>query len=219
MSLLRRHGWRIALVASGVTLLLGAPRHPEADAHDPLREELATMTAHAAWVPAHVFILLSTVLLAAGLVTAFRRDAWPLARRELGLAAVWVSLYVVEAAFHLAAVVDSDALANGETPLVATVHVVLSVLLYPPTGFAIAFLAFRQLRSWTGLRRLVGLPGVVAGTLHASSVPLTLLLPDVEMTPVFAGAGISLALWALSTGLAGAPRMATEAADPVPMRV
>ncbi len=55
-SLLRTHGWRIALVPSGIAMLAGGPRHPEADAEGSLREELATMTAHPDWVPAHTFI-------------------------------------------------------------------------------------------------------------------------------------------------------------------
>jgi hypothetical protein len=46
------------------------------------------------------------------------------------------------------------------------------------------------------------------------SVPLALALPDAEITPIFAGSGILLALWALATGLAGAPRPAAVPAAP-----
>lgn len=53
------------------------------------------------------------------------------------------------------------------------------------------------------------MPGVVGGTLHALAVPLTLALPTAELTPVFAGATVLIAVWSLTTGLAGAPQPAT----------
>ena len=59
-------------------------------------------------------------------------------------------------------------------------------------------------------RRLVSLVGVVAGTLHAVSVPLTLVLPDAELTPVFAAAAVLLSLFAIGLGLSRAPRPVTE---------
>ncbi len=37
----RPQGWRIALLASGLTMLAGGALHPDADAQDSLREELA----------------------------------------------------------------------------------------------------------------------------------------------------------------------------------
>ncbi len=73
MNVLRNHGWRIALVASGFFMLTGAPRHPSSDGKDPLRQELAVMTSHPDWVPAHLFVMLSTVLFAAGLLMAYRK--------------------------------------------------------------------------------------------------------------------------------------------------
>jgi hypothetical protein len=207
MTLLRTSGWRVALALSGVTMLIGGPMHPSADAEDSLREELATMTADPSWVPAHVFVVLSTLLLAVGLWVAHRRQAWPVGtRRTLKVAAVAISLYTVEAVFHLAAAVDSHELHHGDAAPVAFTHVGLSVLLYPIAGIAVAALAARQVSSWPGLRKAAGVPGVVAGLLHASSVPLTLLLPDTELGPVFAGAAISLAVWALATAVTGAPR-------------
>ena len=206
-SRLRRHGWRVALSVSGIAMLAGGPQHPSADAKDSLSDELATMTADPAWVPAHALVVVSTILLAVGLVAAYRTRAWPVpTRRALGIAAVTVCLYTVETVFHLAAVVDSDALAHGETAPVATVHILLSIVLYPVTGVAVVLLAVTQLMASRGLRRLVAVPGVAFGTLHALAVPLTLLLPTAEITPVFAGAAISSAIWALATAAAGAPR-------------
>ena len=64
MTFLHQHGWRIALVASGVIAAAGGPMHPSSDAEDPIRDELATMTADPSWVPGHSLIVVSTVVLA-----------------------------------------------------------------------------------------------------------------------------------------------------------
>lgn len=219
MTLLRTHGWRIALVASAATALMGGPMHPSADAEDGLLEELATMTAHPDWVPAHSLIMLSAVLLAIGLTAAYRGRSWPTAHKAVGTAALAVSLYVVETLFHLAAAVDSDKLHHGEYAPVAFTHIGLSVILYPLAGIAIAYLASRQVMTWRGPRRITGVPGVVGGTLHAVAVPLTLALPAAELTPVFAGATVLIAVWSLTTGLAGAPRQAVATPTATPATV
>ena len=208
MNPLRNHGWRIALIASGVLMVTGAPRHPSSDGKDPMRQELAVMTSHPDWVPAHLMIMLSTMLLAAGLIMAYRKGAWPGVRRPLGVAAVAVTVYVIETAFHLAAAVDNHALQHGGAAPVATTHIWLSVLLYPVTGLALAYLGIRQLAVWRGARRFLGLPAAVGGLAHAVSVPLTLVLPDAELSPVFATAAMLIAAYALLNGLAGAPRPA-----------
>jgi hypothetical protein len=219
VALLRTHGWRLALAASGITMLIGGPMHPEAEAKHPLREELAIMTAHPNWVPAHLFVVLSTALLAVGLVAAYRGKAWPAIHRALGVAALAVSLYLVETVFHLAAVVDSDNLHHGHSAPVAFTHVGLSVLLYPVAGLAIAYLASRQLVGWRGPRRITGLLGMAGGLVHALSVPLVLALPDTELSLMFAGSAVLIAVWSLVTGLAGAPRAAGVPAARHPVAV
>lgn len=214
MTTLRTHGWRLLLLASGAFMLAGGPRHPESDASHPLREELATMTAHPDWVPAHALVLASTVLLALGLWAARASGTWPSStRRSLTVGAVAVSVYVVEAVFHLAAVVDSHALAHGEAAPVATTHIGLSLLLYPVTGLAIAGLALSYGRALGGWRRAVAAAGVVAGLAMATSVPLTMVLPDVELTPLFALASVLTAGWAIGTGAAGVGRRTVGRVD------
>lgn len=219
MNLLRTHGWRIALVASGVVLVTGAPRHPSSDGKDPMRQELAVMTSHPDWVPAHLLVMLSTVLFAAGLLMAYRKGVWPDVRRALGIAAVAVAAYVIETGFHLAAVVDNHALHHGGATPVATTHIWLSVLLYPLTGLAVSYLGIRQLAVWRGARRLLGLPAVVGGLAHAVSVPLTLALPDAELSPVFAVSALLFAAYAVVNGLAGAPRPVVVPAERQPVMV
>jgi hypothetical protein len=61
----------------------------------------------------------------------------------------------------------------------------------------------------------IPLLAIVAGVLHATSVPATLVFPDAELSPMFACAGITLALWSLLTGLAGASRP-VRTSDSVP---
>ena len=208
MSLFRTHGWRLLLVASGILLAMGGRMHPSADAEDDLRTELATMTADERWVPGHALIALSTILLAAGLWWAWRTDAWPASvRRPLGIAAAAVSVYVVETFAHLLAVTDSEALAHGESAPVAMTHVGLSILLYPITGWAIVYLAWAFGRAWGGWRWAISVIGIASGLLQAFSVPATILFPDAEVSPMFAGAGISLAVFSVLTGSVGAPRV------------
>lgn len=215
MFALRTHGWRLALVASGILLALGGRMHPEADAEDNLRHELATMTADDRWIPGHTLIVISTVLLALGLWTAYRTRAWPsTVQRTLGLAAAAVSLYVVETLAHLGAAADAEALAHGEAAPVAMTHIGLSVVLYPITGCAIVLLAWSFGRAWRGWRRVIAGLGIGSGLLHAFSVPTTILLPDAELSWMFAGAAILLALFSVATGLAGAPRVVVTAKEP-----
>jgi hypothetical protein len=212
MDTLRTYGWRLALIGSGIALIAGGRMHPDADAEDSLREELATMTADDAWVLGHSLIVVSTVLLATGLWLARRQDVWPEQVRPALAFATWaVSLYVLETLVHLGAVVDSDALHDGRAAPVAFIHVGLSAALYPLTGWAVARLALSLGRAWGGLRWGVAALGVAAGGLHLASVPSALLFPDVEATPLFAGSAVLLALWSVGTGVVGVGKRTTVA--------
>ncbi|MFC7489899.1 MULTISPECIES: hypothetical protein [unclassified Knoellia] len=206
MTTLRTHGWRLALVLAGVLIALGGRLHPDAESTDPLRQELATMTAHENWVPGHALIMFGTFALVAGLWLARATGVWAEARRALTVAAVAMSLYAVETVFHLAASVDAHALAHGDAAPVAFTHVGLSVVLYPLAGGALAALGVRLVRTLSGVRRIPPLLAVVAGVMHGLSVPATLLLPDAELSPMFAIGGMGMALWAIGSGLLGAGR-------------
>ena len=126
-----------------------------------------------------------------------------------------MSLYAVETAFHLAAVTDSAALAAGEMPPLTLAHLALATVLYPLSGTGLVLL---------GPTCSPRSPGSVAwcrcspssAVLHGSSI-LTLLLPTFEATPLFAGAGMSIALWALLTGIVGASsRQVARSSAPEP---
>jgi uncharacterized membrane protein YozB (DUF420 family) len=217
--------WRLAFVAAGLTMAVGGPMHPESDAEDPLRQELATMASGDTWVLSHSLIALGTALLAAGLWLAVRHGSWPSAtHRALRFAAIALSVYVVETIFHLATAVDVDALRDGEVAPVAFAHIALSVVLYPVSGLALAWLSVTLLRSVPFPHKLLAVAGLAGGLLHAVSVPLTLLFPDTELTPAFAGAGMLMAAWALGTGIAGfgpatrrVPSPSTGTTAPVPV--
>ena len=219
MSTIRTARWRIAFGLAGVTMALGGRMHPEADAEDSLRQELATMTAGDTWVLSHTLLAIGTALLAVGLWAAHRSRTWPSSTRlPLHVVAVTMSLYVVETLFHLASVVDSDALADGGPAPVAFTHVGLSLVLYPLTGLTFAWLNARLFRAVGVPEKVFGVIGVVAGLLHASSVPMTIVFPDAELSPMFAGAGMLFAAWSLGLGISGLrtvvdrPSVATSAA-------
>ncbi|MHB1138668.1 MAG: alpha/beta fold hydrolase [Microthrixaceae bacterium] len=204
MTISRTNTWRLAFVAGGAAMAIGGPLHPESDATDSLRDELATMTSGGTWVLSHSLIALGTALLAIGLWSAFRSDAWPRSTRTaLKVAAVTMSLYVIETIFHLASVVDSEALAAGDAAPVAFTHVGLALVLYPVSGLAFAWLSARLFRVVGTPEKVFGVVGVVAGLLHAASVPMTVVLPDAELTPMFAGAGMLFAAWSLGLGISG----------------
>jgi hypothetical protein len=204
MNQLTNNGWRLALVASGITLALGGSMHPESDAREPLREELAEMTSDPDWWLSHGLVVISTVLLAAGLWLAVRRQGWPeRVGRPLRFAAIAVSAYVVESVFHFGAAIDSDALRDGGAAPVAFMHIGLSMLLYPLTGAAIALLGARTFGAFTPLRKPIALIAVAAGLAQATVIPLTLALPNTELSPVFAGSAVLLALWSVLTAFAG----------------
>jgi len=143
-------------------------------------------------------------LLAAGLWAAHRGGAWPASTRTpLRIAAIAISAYVVETVFHLAAVVDSDALAAGDAAPVAFTHLGLAAVLYPVSGLAVAWLGVHIFQAVGVPEKVFGVIGVVGGLLHAVSVPLTLLAPDLETTPLFASSGMLFAAWAIGLGVSG----------------
>jgi hypothetical protein len=99
---------------------------------------------------------------------------------------------------------------------VAFVHIGLSLFLYPLMGAAIALLGVRTFSSFTPLRKPIALIAVVAGLAHATVIPLTLTLPDTELSPVFAGSAVLLAVWSVLTAFAGfgTPAMNSQSTAP-----
>lgn len=208
MNALPRPYWQLALVASGLLAAVGGAMHPDVGAAgSSTREELAVMTADSAWVPGHTLLAISVALLALGLWGARRSGRWPGADQALRVGVVAVSLYLVEAVMHTAAAVDADNLAHDHSAPVAMTHLALAAFLYPLSGAAIVWMAHTLGAEWGRLRFLSAL-GIVGGCVHAVVVPMTLLLPDTDTTPLFATAGMTVAAWSIATGAIGLTRPA-----------
>jgi len=207
MNFLTRPGWQLALVASGVLAAVGGSMHPEVGPEGTMREELAAMTADAAWIPGHTLLAAAVALLALGLWGARRAGRWPGADAALRFGVISVSLYFVESLMHLGAAADSDELAHGDDAFIAFGHLGLAALLYPLSGFAIVWVAVRLGAEW-GRLRVLAVTGILGGAVHAVSVPATLLLPDTETSVLFAAGGMLVALWTLTVGLIGLTRPA-----------
>ena len=71
------------------------------------------------------------------------------------------------------------------------------------SGIAFAWLGTRLFGAVALPEKVFGVVAVVGGLLHACSVPLLLLFPDLELTPVFASSGMLFAAWAIGTGISG----------------
>lgn len=202
--IVRNNGWRIAMILSGIVAFVGGPQHPSSDAKDSLRTELAVMTADPAWIPSHILILLSVLLLTGGLLGARRDQNWPTqATSALRIAGVAMALYAVEAAFHLAAAVDSDRLASGDFAPIAFTHIALAAVLYPVSGLAIIHLSWKLLPTLSLPQRTLAVAGVLGGLLHAAAIPTTLIFGDLETSPMFAFAALLIAVWSIGIGLVG----------------
>ncbi len=196
--------WRAALVAGGVLMLAGGPMHPDSPAELPLRQELAFMMDDDAWVPSHAVLLVAVALFTFGLWRVRRVGEWPTrAAGALRVAVVAFALYTVEAFVHLIAFVDVDRLRDGDFAPVAFSHLALAAVLSPLSGIALACLAWRLLPTWSLPQRVFAVAGVVGGALHAAALPTTLILPDAEVSFMFAVGGISTAVWSIAAGLVG----------------
>ena len=196
--------WRLALAGGALLTAIGGPMHPDSDAKDAFLDEQAAMTADPAWVPGHSLIAIGTIVMAVGIWQAVRTlELAPRTQRALRFFAVALSLYAVETVFHAAAAVDSDALAARDFAPVAYTHFALGLVLYPLSGAALVWLGVQLHRTLSGPERVFGAIAVIAGTLHATAYPVTLAMPDLETTPMFAGAGTLMAGWGLAVGISG----------------
>ena len=105
--------WRLPRLLAGVALFMGGPRHPSPHLDLPFRESTALMLADGAWVPSHLWMLISFVLLLVGLALWQRQPGLPSGtRRWMKFALLAVGLAALEMAFHTA---SGDALMSLET--------------------------------------------------------------------------------------------------------
>ncbi|MFL5539439.1 MAG: hypothetical protein ACJ8J0_10630 [Longimicrobiaceae bacterium] len=190
--------WRAAFFLSGAAMMAGGPRHPSPHLDLPFRESMAMMLENPEWVPSHLFILLSFVLLAAGLAL-WRRDAGPAARghawSRLALAAA--GLAVVEMALHSAAVLDAAHLRAGQATPILTTHLVLTAVVNPLLGLALGGLALQGARAGRIGSRWIAWMAVLGGAAYGVAGTCVVLTHDQRVSPLFAVGSSLLAFWLL----------------------
>ena len=203
--------WRLAFLGSGVAMMIGGPRHPNPLPDQPFQDSIAAMLEHPDWVPSHVFILLGFALLLAGIVL------WQRSAGLDGSDAGWVRLAmlaaaaaVIEMALHTAAVVDTQHLRAGEPTPILTAHLVLTAIVNPLIGIALAGLAVRgarlgRLGSWW-----ITWMAVVGGASYGFAGVYVVLTHDQRVSPLFAVGAILIALWTLLVGMWPLPAARTE---------
>lgn len=202
--------WRAPLLAAGVLILLGAPRHP--------RGTMVQMLAHPDWVLAHTLVLAGFVALLAALVMRSRGAA--LSRREgwwLRFAVIATALQALEMVVHTVAVVDGHNLAAGHGTPVLSTHLALAVPLYPLFGAAMAGWILAAARDGAMGSRWIAWVGIAGAVAHGLAAPLVILSGDVRFAILFPGIAL-LAAWAVLAALwpARAAAPSPHRAPPLP---
>lgn len=205
--------WRVALLLSGVAMLLGGPSHPAPRPDMPFHESTAAMLANPSWVPSHLWMLVSLVLLLAGLALWQRWADLPLAARKWAFFALFaVGLAAIEMAFHTASVVDLERLRMGQaTPILGT-HLFLAATANPLMAVALAGLAFHGAR----LRLLgsywINWLVVIGGAVFGATSTYVVVTHDQTVSPLFAIGASLMALWSILAAAWPASRIAPDKA-------
>jgi len=189
--------------AAGVVSFVGGGLHPESQDGLSFRDSLVAMMEGSTWVPGHALLAVGSALFLAGLLIVRRTGAWSASGHALRFAIGATVFNTLELVFHTVAVVDKDALAGGDWPPIATLHLGLAVVAYPLFGAAIVWLAWRLLKSWNLFLRVFSVLGIVGGIANALAAPLTILLRNPEYAFLFPIGGIGISLWLTVVGLVG----------------
>jgi hypothetical protein len=156
--------WRGMLLAGGVLILIGGPRHPGGS--------MLEMLTHPDWLMAHTLVMLGYGALMAGLLMFARTQAnTPALQRWTKLAIAGAGLMTLEMAVHTAAMVDAGHLAAGHSTPVLTTHLAMSVLFYPIFGITSALFMIAAARQRAIGSSVFAWLGVV-GTLGNGIAPI-----------------------------------------------
>lgn len=195
---MRIQAWRVAFLLAGATMFAGGPRHPSPDTGQPFEAALAGMLAHPAWVPSHLGLLAGYASLLLGL-WLWSRDGGHagLSRGWMRFVLIAAVLAVVEMAIHTAAVVDLERLRAGAATPVLTTHIVLTGVVNPLIGGALAVVAVLA-----GRARSLGSPWVswtaaLGGPMYGFASVYVVVTHDQRVSPLFAIGSILIALWLL----------------------
>jgi len=189
--------WRAAFFLSGAAMMAGGPRHPSPHLDHPFRESMAMMLESPEWVPSHLFILLSFVLLFAGLAL-WRRNAGQAVHgpwSRLALAAA--GLAVVEMALHSAAVLDAGHLRAGQATPILTTHLALTAVVNPLLGLALGGLALNGACLGRLGSRWIAWMAALGGAAYGFAGTYVVLTHDQRVSPLFAVGSSLLAFWLL----------------------
>ncbi|MEZ5323353.1 MAG: hypothetical protein R2698_15005 [Microthrixaceae bacterium] len=198
--------WRVPLFLSGIAAIVGGAMHPKsADSHAVAERTASMIVGHEGiWIVGHSLMTIGAALLLTGFLGARKANAWPGASRALSFAIPAAALSVVDLVLHTLDVLDGDELATGNIPLLTRVHLVVALVAGVVFGLAFAGLAWSLGRTWGGPRQFVAAIGIVAGLASAIAVPVVLIFGADILFPIGAVGG---ALWAIATGITGAPAL------------
>lgn len=195
--------WRGLVAAAGLLTFVGGSMHPQAPDGLGFEDELVHMMKSDQWVPGHGLLTIGAAMLLVGLVLIRRAGRWPEAAGLLRYAIVATAVYTAELVFHTAAVVDRDALVDGDFGPIITTHLALAFVAYPLFGVATALLGARFVRTWAAPMKPLAVLGIVAGIANGLAAPLVIGFQDPAFSPLFAIGGIGTAAFYLAAGLAG----------------
>jgi hypothetical protein len=205
--------WRILVAAGGVLILVGGSMHPDGATAETIEATLADMIVghEGQWVAAHGLYTVGLGFLCLGFAGARRARAWPTAEQALPFAIGAAALATVDLAIHTLSVIDGEELAAGAMPTLTKFHLVLSVVGGVVFGVALALLAWRVMKPWSGGLLLIGAAGILGGVATALAVPVVIATDSDALFPI---AGIATTVWAIGAALAGyrAHRIVPEAA-------
>jgi hypothetical protein len=196
----RTRWWPWALIAGGVSLFVGGMLHPEQGPAASEAAGLAAWIGDPLWIPAHTFILLSSILFVLGLVglLGHRPDLPESARRAGWLAVAGAALSAVENVPHLAATTESAAAAAGHATPLLHAHMTLALISFPLFGLSLGALAL--LSGGRLAYPLFGALAVVGGIAWAVA-PWAVGPFAVESLAVLFIVGMLMALWFVAVGV------------------
>jgi len=195
----RTRWWPWALIAGGASLFVGGMLHPEPAPAASEAAGLAAWIGDPLWIPAHSFILLSSILFVLGLVglLGHRPDLPESARRAGWLAVAGAALSAVENVPHLAATTESAAAAAGHATPLLHAHMTIALISFPLFGLSVGVLALRS-----GGRLAYPLFGALAavGGIAWAIAPWAVGPFAVESLAVLFIVGMLMALWFVAVG-------------------
>jgi hypothetical protein len=186
--------WRPALAAGALCVAVGGAAHPIPYVSPSFEQTIADMLADPGWVPSHAIVLVGLVLMIPGLLGLGRIAVSSAMRAVVGFAVAGALLSVVEMAFHVAAVIDLDALVAGRPTPVLHTHMVLEAMATPLFGFPLAALAFLAAKRGTPVQALVDAVGILGGLMFGLAGPVVVGTRAPEIHLLFSGS-ILLSLW------------------------